>query len=98
MGNRNKLNWRKWLQKNQKYLTEECGLPLSVLETERGWHYFLEHCYYASIPNSGSIDIDIDHLPKEAANNLYQFLQLDMGTEAHHCPVVVRLHFLLKQA
>ena len=39
---------------------EECGIPLSVLESSWSWEYFHEHGEYSSIQSSLFPDIDVE--------------------------------------
>ena len=40
-----RLAWKRWLQQHLHELLQDCGLPISILEAERTWLYFLEHGY-----------------------------------------------------
>lgn len=92
-----KRTWKKWLDKNQNYLIENCGIPLSVFETSWSWGYFFDHGEFSSVPESDYYDIDIEKLDEYQMKNLCLFLESEIKSDPSDCHVLNRLQYLLKR-
>jgi len=97
MGDRSRLEWRKWLEQNQRHLMDGCGLPLSVLESAWSWGYFLDHGRYTSQTGSAYPDVDIEQLPHHKALSLCLFLEDHINGAPADCVTLNRLQYLLKR-
>jgi len=97
MRNQGKLIWRKWLEMNQRHLIEKCGIPLSVLESNWSWEYFLGYGEYSSIQGSSVPDIDVETMPRKEAFNLCLFLEDDPNGDGIGKVVLNRLQSFFKR-
>jgi len=97
MGNQSKLIWKKWLVMNQQHLMEKCGIPLSVLDSNWSWEYFLEHGEYSSIQGSPVPDICVETMPRKEAFNLCLFLEDDPSGDGIGKVVLNRLQYFFNR-
>lgn len=74
-----RVAWKQWLQQHQHVLLHDCGLPISILEAERTWLYFLEHGY-AEEP----IAFDVDSLTVAQLQAFQRLLAEELLP--HHAP------------
>ena len=65
-------SWKKWLKKNLRYLTLECGLPDEIFTNRRNWNCFLDHAFYST--KDCAPFFDVNSLNVTQAKNLYEFL------------------------
>ena len=96
MGERSRRDWNDWVDQHRGHLTEQCGVPLSVLEDPVAWEYFLENGYYQT-SGSAEADVNVDGLSPDQALHLCLFLENDGRYESPGYSALNRLQFLLKR-
>ena len=83
--------WRKWIDTNLRHLTE-CGIPLTAIESQDNWRYFLDYGYFS---DGNTVIIDIDKMPVDKVVMLREFLEREQE-QIPYSSTLHRLQQLLK--
>jgi hypothetical protein len=67
------LKWQQWLLEHRDTLLA-CNIPLTVLEEEAHWLYFLDHGYFTPADGHAPV-IQLEHMSATDAVKLRSFLE-----------------------